>query len=87
MVLMIVAFSTVALAEPIDPDPDGMSVYFDTEGTVYCLEVDDWEPAAGAGPEITAYLLVTRPDTPFPYIQAWEAHVEMHTNSHTPRPA
>ena len=80
--LIIVASAAVAV--PIDPDPDGMSIYFDTEATVYCLELDDWEPAAGAGPTITAYLMVTRADTPFPGIQAWEAHVEIHSNSLIP---
>ena len=83
-ILAVLIMSSLGVAQPIDPDSDGMSIYFDTEGTVYCLELDDWEPAAGAGPEITAYLLVTRPDTSYPGIQAWEAHVEMHTNSLTP---
>lgn len=80
IVLMLLA--TCAGAEPIDPDPDGMSFYFDTEGMIYCLELDDWEPAVGAGPTVDAYLLVTRPDTPFPAIQAWEAHLEIVNNSY-----
>lgn len=75
---------TPAIAQPVDPDPDGMSIYFDTEGTQWCLDVPPWEPAVGAGPTITAYLLVTRPSTPHPTILAWEAHVEIITNSHTP---
>jgi hypothetical protein len=82
--IFTVAICGPAMAEPIDPDPDGMSVYFDTEGTIYCLELDDWEPAAGAGPTVMAYLLVTRPDTPFPGIQAWEAHAEIYMNSLIP---
>ena len=82
IVLMLIA--ACAAAQPVDPNPDGMSIYFDTEGTAYCLELDDWEPTAGAGPTITAYLLVTRPDTVFPTIQAWEAHIEIVTNSYTP---
>jgi hypothetical protein len=83
---IIIVCGGFASAEPIDPDPDGMSIYFDTEGTIYCLELDDWEPAAGAGPEITAYLMVTRPDPPYPasYVQAWEAHMEIDTNSFLP---
>jgi len=80
----MLVISVPVIAQPIDPDPDGMSIYFDTEGTIYCLELDDWEPAAGAGPEITAYLLVTRPDTSFPFIGAWAAHIEIVTNSNTP---
>jgi hypothetical protein len=80
--ILAVALCGLATAEPIDPDPDGMSFYFDTGGTIYCLEIDDWEPAVGAGPTVTAYLLVTRPDTPFPGIQAWEAHVEILSNAY-----
>ncbi len=78
--------ASAAVAEPIDPDPDGMSIYFDTDATVYCLELDDWEPAAGAGPTVTAYLIITRPFLPSPWfhtIQAWEAHLEIVTNSYT----
>ena len=85
--LFVIGFCVPASAQPIDPDPDGMSIYFDTEGTIYCLEVDDWEPAAGAGPTVDAYLLVTRPDTPYPSIQAWVAHIEIETNSLAPYPA
>ena len=85
MTLMIVALFLIlgvqVLADPIDPDPDGMGFYFDTAGTVYCLELDDWEPAVGAGPTVMAYLLVTNPDTPFPSIQGWEAFAMILTNS------
>ena len=83
----VIVFSGLAVAPPIDPNPDGMGFYFDTEGAEFCMTVDDWTPAIGAGPTITAYLLVTRPDTPFPTIQAWEAHIEIETNSFAPHPA
>ncbi|MBC8424961.1 hypothetical protein H8E07_12625 [bacterium] len=82
-VLMILACGA-AVAQPIDPDPDGMSIYFDESGSTYCLTVDDWVPMIGAGPTINIYLLVTRPSTPLPYIQGWEAHVEIMMNSYTP---
>lgn len=82
IVLMLLA--TCVGAVPVDPDPDGMGMYFDTEGVNSCIWVDDWVPAIGAGPNITVYLLVTHPDTPYPSIQAWEAHVEFITNSYTP---
>ena len=81
IVMMLLA--ACASAEPIDPDPDGMGVYFDTEGMEYCIVVDDWVPGPGAGPGvIDAFLLVTRPDTPFPTIQAWEAQINITTNSY-----
>jgi hypothetical protein len=82
--MAVIVFCSPASAEPIDPDPDGMGIYFDTEGTAYCLTVDDWEPAVGAGPTIDVYLLVTRPDTPYPSILAWETHVEIISNSLIP---
>jgi len=61
-----------------------MSFYFDTDGVEYCLTLDDWIPGPGNGLAVTAYLLVTRPDTPFPWIQVWEAHAEILTNSYSP---
>lgn len=83
-VIVFLLLATCAGAQPIDPDPDGMGFYFDTEGIEYCIDVDDWVPAFGAGPTIMGYLIVTRPDTPFPSIQAWEAQVIIMTNSYTP---
>ena len=84
-VIVFLLLATCAGAQPIDPDPDGMGVYFDTEGMEYCIEVEDWIPGPGAGPGvIDAYLLVTRPDTPYPTIQAWEAQIIIVTNSYLP---
>ncbi|MBC8424123.1 hypothetical protein H8E07_08375 [bacterium] len=80
----VLAFVSFAVAQPIDPDADGMSFYFDEGATEYCLMVDDWVPAIGAGPTIMGYLVVTNPNTPYPSIQAWEAVVIMTTNSYTP---
>ena len=83
-VLVAVALHSIAVSQPFDPDPDGMCFYFDEEATIWCQHVDDWVPAYSAGPTITAYLLVTRPGTPHPSIWAWEAHVDIVTNSYTP---
>ena len=83
-ILISIGYGYPAVAQPVDPDPDGMSIYFDTEGMSWCLEVPSWEPALGAGPAIDAYLLVTNPDTPYPSILAWEAHVEIISNSLIP---
>ena len=83
-VLTAVALHTVAVAQPIDPDPDGMGMYFGDWGSERCLIVDDWTPGIGNGVTIVVYLLVTRPSTSLPYIQGWEAHVEIDTNSYLP---
>jgi hypothetical protein len=78
----ILVLSGIAMAEPIDPDADGMSVYFDTEGIEYCLTIDDWAPGPGVGPgDVPAYLLVTRENSPYPGIQAWEAALTVTTNA------
>ncbi|MBC8424962.1 hypothetical protein H8E07_12630 [bacterium] len=84
--LILIGCGAPVTAEPIDPDHDGMSVYFDEEATTFAYYVDDWIPAIGAGPTITAYLIITRPYLPYPflYIRAWEAHIEIITNSLTP---
>jgi hypothetical protein len=53
----------------IDPDPDGMGVYFDMEGLVNCQEV-----AFTGGPQfVNAYLLLTNPSGA--QVLAWEARV------------
>ncbi len=86
-ILALVMISGLAKAQPVYPHPDGMSVYFDEVGMDYCLSVDDWVPAIWAGPTISAYLIVTRPSTPLPYIQGWEAQIEIMSNSYLLPPA
>ncbi len=80
----IIAIGGFASAQPIDPDPDGMSIYFDTEGQDFIVLVHPWEPALDAGPTISTYLLLTRPSTPFWAVKGWEARIEFETNSFTP---
>ena len=82
-VMAVFAFSGLALAQA-DPEFDGMSVYLDTDGLEYSLEVDDWTPGPGVGPTVDLYLLVTRPSTEFPSVMAWEARIEITCNSLTP---
>jgi len=83
ILIMLMLLATCTAAHPVDPDPDGMGVYFNPEGSDYCIWVEDWVPGPGAGPGlVNAYLLVTRPDTPFPSIQAWEAQLSIVTNSY-----
>ncbi len=57
------------VAAQVDPDPDGMSVYFDTEGLDFCYETSGTpEPET-----VTAYLLLTRPTAD--QVVSWEARV------------
>ncbi len=67
----VLAFSGMAMAQ-LDPDPDGMSVYFDAEGMTYCMDVDSAFPYAG-----TAYVLVTNPSVSEPSVMGWEARIEV----------
>ncbi len=85
LAIMIMAAAGAA-ASPIGPyqSPNGMSVYFDLEGEVDCVAVADWEPGPEAGFSIMAYLLLTYPNTEFPFVKAWEAHVEFESNSYLP---
>ena len=43
--------SNIALADPVDPYPDGIGIYFDTDATQYCT---DW-----SGGMIQAYVVLT----------------------------
>jgi len=82
--IVILLFPACAAAQPIDPDPDGMSVFLEYEGEMdYCMTMDDWFPApppAGPG-TITVFLLLTRPSTDQDVITNWEARVDLHCNS------
>ena len=64
----IAAFATTAFAQ-IDPDPDGMGVYFDMEGAANCKEI----VFNGAPIMVDAYLLLTNPSGA--QVLAWEARV------------
>ena len=66
-IAMMILTAGIVTAQ-IDPDPDGMSVYFDTEGLSFCHET------GGASEEVTAYFLLTHPS--WDLIMAWEAHVK-----------
>jgi len=52
--LAVALLASGALAQ-VDPDPDGMGVYFDTAGTMFCTST------AAPFEQITAYLLITNP--------------------------
>lgn len=87
MILILLLLAAVgASASPIAPQPqqapDGMSVYFDLVGDVSCGIIEDWTPGIEAGFTVMAYLLLTFPETEFPSVKAWEAHLEIETNAY-----
>ncbi len=72
-VMAVFAFSSLAIAQ-IDPDPDGMGIYFDTGATSFCIET------TGAYQPITVYLMVTNQSVSEPSILAWEAKLIVEGN-------
>jgi hypothetical protein len=65
----IILCSGVAGAQPIDPSPDSIGIYFDEGATGYCT---DMEP----GGQVTAYLCLTRSSDLSGFV-AWEALIEL----------
>ncbi len=63
--LVSLAISGSALAQ-VDPDPDGIGMYFDLEATQYCLDF--------SGGQVFVYLLMTN-CSQSSGISGWEAHV------------
>jgi hypothetical protein len=68
LVLMAVVLLASGAMAQIDPDDNGMGVYFDTEGTVVC------KTTAAPFESVNAYLLITRP-TDTAGVSGWEAAV------------
>jgi hypothetical protein len=68
ILLAMVIFATTAFAQ-IDPDTDGMGVYFDMGGMELCKEIT----FNGAPIMVNAYLLLTNPSGG--QVLAWEANV------------
>jgi len=70
--LMILAGA--AFGEPIDPDPNGIGIFFDEGGEVWCAD-------ALVGNQLTAYLCLTRAEDEFGNpdetgFTAWEGRIE-----------
>lgn len=65
--LAVALLASGAMAQ-IDPDADGMGIYFDTEGTIFEMNT------AAPFEQITAYLLITRPSAT-DGVSGWEAYV------------
>lgn len=69
-ILMILVVATAAGANPVDPDPDGIGIYFD-EGAVagsFCATADP-------GTQVTAYLCLTRASDTSGFA-TWEGRIE-----------
>ncbi len=67
VVIASLALSAVAIAQPVDPDPNQMGVYFDTDATVNCA------PDLAPGGQISIYLMLTNPT--YPQVSAWECRL------------
>ncbi|MBC8426863.1 hypothetical protein H8E07_22340 [bacterium] len=80
MSLILVLCSLVG-AQPIDPHPDGMSIYCDLGATQFCYEL---QPGFQS---VTAYLMLTRASTDQPHVLAWEARLLVDGNPTVPVPA
>ena len=72
--VIALAFSGIATAQ-IDPDPDGMSVYFDEDGVSFCMAVEPGTIAQG-----TAYFLLTNPSTTAVNVLGWAANLNFVIN-------
>jgi hypothetical protein len=67
--LAIVCFAASAVWAQVDPDPNGIGIFFDLEGSVVC-------ETAGTGSTVFAYVAITNA-TAAGGISGWEAHVTM----------
>jgi hypothetical protein len=63
--LAIVCLAGTAMAQ-VDPDPDGIGMYFDLDATQYCLDY--------TGGPVSVYLVLTNASEPTG-ISGWECHV------------
>ena len=70
MTLMILVLAHSALAQPADPDPDGIGIYFDQGAGD-----NSWCITAPTGSQVTAYLCLTRASDTSGFT-AWEATIE-----------
>ena len=68
VLLIIVAGAAAGWAQPIDPSPDGIGIFFDEGGRVWC------ETAAPGG-QVPAYLCLTNASDNSNFV-AWEARIE-----------
>ena len=70
VLIIVIGMGTVAQADPVDPDPDGIGIYFD-EGAID----ESWCATASSGSQLTAYLCLTRASDESGFTN-WEGRIE-----------
>lgn len=65
---VLLTLSGAALGDPVDPDPNGIGVFFDEGGEVLCVDT-------AVGNQLTAYLCLTRAADQTGFT-AWEGRLE-----------
>jgi hypothetical protein len=68
LAMLAIALLASSAMATVDPDPDGMGVYFDLDGDVVCTTT------AAPFSNVVAYLLATNPSTG---ISGWEANIDV----------
>ena len=68
LVGLLMILAGAAYGEPIDPDPNGIGIFFDEGGEVWCAN-------AAVGGQMTAYLCLTRASDQTGFTQ-WEGRIE-----------
>jgi hypothetical protein len=68
--ILFMGFGAAALADPIDPDDDGIGIYFD-EGAID----GSWCATAAIGSQVTAFLCLTRATDTSGFTD-WEGRIE-----------
>jgi hypothetical protein len=70
ILVVVVSLASLASAQPADPDPNGIGIYFD-QGAVD----GSWCASGDVGTQVTAYLCLTRGSDQSGFT-AWEAPIE-----------
>ncbi len=70
VLMLVMATGITALADPVDPDPNGIGIFFD-EGAIS----ESWCATAATGSQLTAYLCLTRATDTSGFTN-WEGRIE-----------
>ncbi len=70
VLMLVMATGITALADPVDPDPNGIGIFFD-EGAIN----ESWCATAATGSQLTAYLCLTRATDTSGFTN-WEGRIE-----------
>ena len=68
--MIMLGMGTAALADPVDPDPNGIGIFFD-EGAID----ESWCATGAVGSQLTAYLCLTRATDTSGFTN-WEGRIE-----------